>query len=710
VIVNKLHRVENIKMSFQKDPNHPWRAGALSRVKVVYADLGVAARTSSSAQGDADHSMTAVQLKEWLAASSEFGIDSVVAGTGMLAGSVRSVYEVGNIRTEGPVVDDGEVLTKQIAYDYFEKETWLGHSHTGSHMPVKPELNTVAVESLRNAQTIDEFAKVAGLKLARPTTSTTGAGSIPDVLGDEQLRETTAGDMLINQFEELRTDMARVVSQCDYGWRLWSMANVVAHALTLAAASVTPVPTSAMVKLPQSKYLLCAKLPYLKARQVRDNSWWYINDERDARYRALMILAGRGLSKFVHKDQHTVYSRMHAEPEVKATERMVFTTISGVEREQGPEPADFVAILANPDLAMAAYYAYAASVGVGPSATVVLMQAIHGPFLLGQKGILPYYPSPPKLDAMTSLLGQIHHKATHSVSEAMHAHANAALFALQTRVGVGAGITSFSAGSMVDASGHLNSVAAALRSDSAARRMLANINACLRKGSVGLHWLDPFKENETQATNQMVAAYRSNAHLLATYRTQPVEALKQVFTTGVDMHEVVLCTSGGTQGTYQELVALQLTAGLPLLLKCERADRSSLPNEADRVWDCVRRWRAVCRHVEFKESKHVPVARVTPKPETVGPVEFKTPVLDSKLVPRSRPAAPTESSKDTRQSEAASPPQKPSAVKTRPAASAPVKAPVVAKEPKPLVNRPAAFSSSSSSREAVKPTSSNQVA
>lgn len=630
-------------MSFQKDPVHKWRAMTLSGIPVQNVRFDLPKRTKSVLTPDLEQEASSAQLGTWLDSCGTWGLDQHVGESAISQGEVTFTFEVGDARTGTEVsVDDGEVRTTALPYDYIRKDTVLEFSSADTHMQVKPLLNTTAVQALHTAPSIDEFAKAAGLKLARTTTSAGGNSSIPDVMGyNPPARVPRPGDMLINQMEELRGLASEHLQACDYGWRLWSMANVCAHSLTLRMAGQSAAPAAAMSQLPPMQMLLVGKTPYLAEAHIRGHSWWYVADERAATYRALMIMAGRGLAHYVAPGQDTVYSRMRIEPEVEAGTTMVFVTRSGVERERAPTPAHFCKLLSDPALCISAYYAYAASVGVGFPATTVLLQSLHMPHLYGARGVLPYYPEEVKLDAMTYLLGAVDTSVAINVTHATRAHANAAVLSTHILAGLGAALTTFKAGMHVDVITHIDSLATSLSSGPTTRGMLQQLHGHLYKGCANLHWIDPFRVDVGETCDRAVAAWRRHPMIFANYLAVPVLELAPLYTTGVDMRATIIGAQANITGTYLEQTGLLITCGREIICKCERLATRHLPPQNDRVWAVVRRWRLVVRGLWYscKPISNVVLRAITGAHTTLPPPEPYAPQAPTPMV--QQPAPPT---------------------------------------------------------------------
>jgi len=576
----------------------------------------------------------------WVEEQQDYSIDVSTAVGTIHSGQVRVQLELGDARPTGVNVcgpDDGEVRVATLAYDLLGKDTALSHSYAEQHMPVRPALNQPALEALKDGHTMDDYAKVVNAKLARPTAPSQGQGAVPDMLG-----EVTggAGGLMVSQLEELRQVMLTEATQADYGWRLWAMASVVCHAITLGIAGESPGPCSRMRDQSHQQIVLTAKLLYLRSQQLRDHSWWYIGDEVGPHYRAMMIMAGRGLRHYVPEGQETVYSRTDCEPEVQPGQRMIFTILGGSENLPAPTPADYVQVLSSPELALACYYDYARSVGVGELASVVLLQAMHGPHMWGARATLPYYPVSPRLDGMTTLLAKPAYRPMHTIAEASQLVANSPLVGLRIRVATGAGLATFTTNRFVDVSGYIAGVSMALRSDSTARALLATICGCLSRGAAGLQWLNPFRSDPAVATAAAIEEYRRHPYMLATFRAQPVKALADLFTSGVDMRSGVIGIADDTGGAYAKRVGIQMAAGMPASLKCERASQTALPQHNDRAWLLTRAWKLVCVFVCYKEQVGKPR---NPPPKVLETEEIRLPLPQSGF---ERPAAATLTSEE----------------------------------------------------------------
>lgn len=585
-------------MSFETDPQCPWRVKALSDVQLTIIKFDKAEYGEQEDTARTDTGSGPSQVASWFEANAPFSVDDDSAKTGFHSNKLRVAYDVANRASNAGV--DGVVSRKfDLSYDYRTPDTILEVSNDWKTMVVQPELAEHAVASMTYDQSVEGFAKAAGFKLPRVTSK----DATPSVMAVPE-KDTT---MLINRLESLRGTARKHATQDDYGLRLHNLARIVCHAHVVAGAGLDPRATE-MMSQRSSNSVLTAELPLISVAELYGSSWWYVGTDASAPFRAFLTMGARGLQHFASRGCETIYSRAMSEPEVSGGGRIAFVRLSG-EYPSNIIPAyEFTNLLARPEVCLAYYYAYAANIGLGHEATEVLMQTAVGPHLWGERARLPYKPTYPRLDACAYLFAEKRGTDRPTAAEFKSVVNSACVIGTKLLVGLGAVITGFGTSAKTAGADVLSQVVGLLSNADQTRTLMREVCTCMSAGNVGLEWLDPFRLGVGEGFERCVEAFRKSGSLLSQYRRVPISALRGVFSGGVDMQDAVIGsrTVGGDK--YRELLIFQLAAGLPLSMKSEKFSQHSMPSGEYTRMGSMRAWVAVCRWVRY--------GAVLPKPSS----------------------------------------------------------------------------------------------
>ncbi|ALO50152.1 ORF4, partial [Penicillium janczewskii chrysovirus 2] len=582
-------------MAFIASSSRPWLSQGLSQLanSKMSVSRGTRGRTEME-PAEADNSATG--LLAFLEHERPYLLPDHLLCAAIQNEKVTSVGEVSP--TTGPKgLDGAHGIASTIPYDlYGDGEACDVDLRSDSvNFRVAPGIDEASLRSMSDANSVEEFAKAVGIRLPRII-----AGPLAAPPGSSTTTPPT-----YNHFEALRWAVARDAGKADYGLRLHNLARIVCHAYVFRTKSEAARRTSAM-GYPRTMVsnLLTAELPTVSLPDYQAKCWVYIADELDPRYRAFLWMGVRGMHHYVADDQHSMYSSLESGPEA-LTEEVCFVRQSG-DSPAPPTADDFLAVLSNPELALAYYYAYASSVGVNHASTQVLLQTVHMPYLScdGENYVLPYCSRSPKLDGATYLLrptGAI--PPSQVLLNAGRVVYSAPLVCQRFWTGVGALLGGFAGGRGVSTPDVIAQAVGIMSDRVTSREVLRSVWACVSGGYAALEWMDPFASSVNGAYELAIEAYRKHVHLLAQARTTPGRVLAPVFTTGVDMTDAIpgLGAHGSGEARYLESVVYGLIAAEPV--RCWFEPSAAVSQQAAAASQLARSWRAVVTWVRYSAEE-----------------------------------------------------------------------------------------------------------
>ncbi|WAO97411.1 P3 [Setosphaeria turcica chrysovirus 1] len=573
-------------MSFVSDPARPWCSLALSQLRTQVVSVQVPLRGRVE-QGLSTHGDSVAGLAAFIEGEQPYLLQEEAVAHAIEDGCVASVSSLSD--ANGSMgLDGAATLVATVPYDMTLKDTRAALVTEGRFFRVAPSVHQDSLATMMMCNSVEEFAKTVAMKLPRITSSA--------------MPTTGAGAAYYNQFEQLRLAVAKDAGQSDYGVRLHNLARVVCHAAVRRHMSESPRRTVMMGK-GNMRSLVTAEMPTITAAEFRSDCWLYVKDEMDPRYRAFLTMGARGLHHFVSPGQETVYSRLQSEPEV-ISQRITFVRLCGEFTPVVPDAGAYVSVLGSLPLALSYYYAYANSLGLGHQATQVLLQCSLAPHVWGATAALPYRASHPRLDAATYLLraDQVA-PDVQCPGQVGRVIDSSPLLAYRVLAGLGALLTGFTAGRMVDLSEVLSQVAGVIAEQGQARALVAQVLRASCSGYAALEWINPFSMDPRDGFRRVVSAYRTGLQLLGQCRAAPIATLKPLFEDGVDMRDAMLASPFKASGMagYVESVVYQLLAGVPVKCASEADTPGSFgPRPAE--LGMVRSWRAVVTWVRYRRA------------------------------------------------------------------------------------------------------------
>lgn len=600
-------------MSFEADPNAPWRSTCFSKIAVRHVTVPDSPREYEPVRADDDVATGVDGVRDWVASTERWGPARGEARIAMSSGKLVGSYEVGNCNDVSALGSE-VVVDSGLDYEHFSKQTRLVTTTDGYHYRAAPDLNAAAVDSMLNAQSVEEYAKTAGFKLPRITAADNVA--TPDPLGVV----SEDGGMIVNRFEALRGEVGDHASQDDYGFRLHSLARIVLHSVVVKESAKVNKRRKVMEERDHMRSILTASLPLITPAGLRDSSWWYIGSELSPLYRAFLVMGARGLHHYANVD--TVYAGLVSEPEVSMPEstNIIFTRKTGqLQRDDvAPHVDDYLRVLDNPELALSFYNAYAQSIGLVHEASEVLLQTAVGPFIWSEVATMPYRAASPKMDGAAYLLTENTSKAHLNLLGVESLVTRAPVIGRGYLVGAAALIGGFKRNSKTLIGDVLARTMGALSDGVQARTLGAEVWLNLAGCTASLEWVHPF-DNVQNGVTRAINAFRSSGWLLAWYNCVPSVALDGVFDSGVLMSGGVIGESDYRGDHYRELLVFQLAQGRPLQLMSESYAQAVLTPAEYQTMGAMRAWRAVCRPIRFA-SRDMDAPASKPRNERV-PIE-----------------------------------------------------------------------------------------
>ncbi|AWC67510.1 hypothetical protein KM761_s4gp1 [Betachrysovirus aspergilli] len=596
-------------MAFVRDTQYPWRTQALAGFPVRFAEYKFGSRSKEvlPASGvDASPS----GINSFIEHERPYLVPTEVAAGAARSGKLRSVAEV--VDVSGPKGLDGAVaIHADIDYDLFQKDTAAQLTTEGTSFRVSPGVDESKRQAMEISESVEDFAKAVGIRLPRMVST----GTTPV--------QAMGPGVSYNQFEALRWAVARDAGQSDYGLRLHNLARIVAHAHVwrLRNQAVRATPSMGRTKF---QAIMSAELPQIDSQRFLNDCWLYVGDETDPKYKAFLLMGVQGLQYYVDGAQQTVYSRLVSDPEL-VDQNVTFVLRSG--QMTYPTIASYREVLQSPELCLAYYYAYAASLGIGVGATHVLLQTILAPHIYNDAAVLPYRSRHPRLDAATYLLRTGGGTVSQVVGGCARLIYSAPVIATRYLAGVGAVLGGFARGVGISQPDVVAQVVGAVSDANTAREVSACVWSCVTGGYVALEWLDPFRPDPNDGIVNAISCYRQYLHLLGQARRAPAEALRGVFFDGVDMSNAIpgVAFQGSGEDRFKETLVYQLAAGTALKCRAE-PDTPALFGSNPAALQLLRTWRAVVHWVRYNlvaTEEATPARALSPPPRVdtpVGPV------------------------------------------------------------------------------------------
>jgi hypothetical protein len=570
-------------------------------IPVKYVSIGDVRRGYSAGQIETDNGLSNASISKWLDCADSRHVDEDVARVAMVTGELAVIAEIGST---GKVAADAAIsMTYAVPYVYSsDNATNVALTHTGRHFPVRPEMNDTVVKAMYSSQSADDWVKAAGIKLPRVNNNPARPSAVPDV--ESGLREPESAS---TAFEGLRQAAAKCAKSDDYGLRLHSLARIVCHAVVMNTMRKSHGGTKAMGWRNMTS-MLSADTPGITAAELATYSWHYLHTDTTAEYRAFLVMGARGLENYVRDETGTAYSACVTEPELQPENTIVFVRVGGsmANNVVVPAPQAYTAVLNNPDLALAFYYAYAASMGIGYPATAVLIQTAMAPHVWGDRATSPYKNCRPRLDACRYVVMPNEERADVCVTDARQLVYQSAYVAAAVKAGLGCLLTAFSSGKDVDSLSVLEKNIGKMSDSSSSREVLKAVHQCFQGGNAGAEWLSPFSFDVSDGLDECVRSWRQEGILIGAYEVAPVSAITTCVDGGVDMHNAILgrrmTTVSGEK--FAQLVISELASGVELTCMCERPTQASLLRIQSTVTR-LREWRPVLTIVRLAAVKPV---------------------------------------------------------------------------------------------------------
>lgn len=598
-------------MSFEPDSAAPWRSTVFAGVTVKHISIPDSVRTYEPVEAVDDVPAGVDGVRDWLAVTERWAPARGEARIGLTSGKVLGVYEVGDAK-EVNALGSEHVVEGALDYEYYRKQTRLVSTTDGYHYRAAPDLNAAAVNSMLNAQSVEEYAKTAGFKL--PRIMAPDGQATPDPLGSQAADNT----LLVNRFEALRGMVGDHASQDDYGFRLHSLARIVLHSVVVRESARRNKRRHAMTERNNMRSVLTAALPMVRPEGLQNSSWWYVGSELSPLYRAFLVMGARGLHHYTSED--TVYASLLSEPEVGQLDKtpIVFTRKTGhmADVDVAPHVDDYLRVLDNPELAISFYNAYAQSVGLVHEAAEIMIQTAVGPFIWGDVATMPFRAASPKMDGAAYLFTENTSKAHLSLLSVESLVGRAAIVGKGYLAGAAALVGSFKRSAKILTGDVLARALGALSDGVQARTLGMEIWLNLSGCSASLEWIHPF-DDVNAGVARAVSAFRSAGWLLAWYNSPPVVAMAGVFDRGVQMSGAVVGESSYRGDHYKEMLIFQLAQGRPLQLMSESYAQAALTPREYQTMGAMKAWLAVCRPMRFiSRESDAPASR--PKSERVA--------------------------------------------------------------------------------------------
>lgn len=585
-------------MSFQADPAAPWRSSIFAGVKVRHITVPECKLEYEPAPVDDDCPAASLGVQQWLVATDEWTPGRGEARVAYSTGRVLASYVVGNSKQPDGLGSEIPV-DNELPYNYFNKQTRLQATTDGWHYRAAPCLQSAAINSMLHAQSVEEYARTAGFKLPRITAS--DSGSAPDPLGGQ----AEDNSMLVNRFEALRGIIGDHAAQDDYSHRLHSLARVVLHATVVKASAYSNGQRDAMRETKGMQSVLTAALPLVRPESFRGSSWWYVGSELSVLFRAFLVMGARGVNHFATVG--TVYAGLLSEPEVSslASTPIIFVRKTGqlTLNQIAPQPAHYLQVLDNPELALSFYNAYAQSIGLVHEAAEIMLQTAVGPFVWGEDAVMPYRATAPKMDAAAYLFAENAARSHLSLLNVESIVSRACIVGKGVLAGAASLLGGFKRGKRVKVDDVLSRVLGALSDPTQSRALVSDIWRHLAGPVAGLNWVHPF-DHVQDGVDRCVRAFREAGWLLAWYKTCPSSALAGVFDHGVDMGGAILGESDYRGDQYRELFVYQLAKAKPLQMLSESYTQAALAPVEYQLLGRLRAWRAVCRPLRFASKEN----------------------------------------------------------------------------------------------------------
>jgi len=349
--------------------------------------------------------------------------------------------------------------------------------------------------------------------------------------------------------------------------------------------------------------ILTADTPSLSVAQLQEHVYLYVHTDDTPEYRAFLTMGVRGVHNYTGA-MESIYSACKVEVEAKQADSIVFIRVGGTAPARvEPDAGAYLRVLDNPDLCLAYYYAYARSMGLGESATAVLVQAAHAPHIWLGDAITPYKNCRPKLDACRYAVLPDEETAYAGVKSSKRLVETAAVVAEAYKAGLGCLVMGFSPSKDTDEAMVVHEWVERLADPETRRTIARAVSNRLCHGAVGLEWFTPFSYDVRAGYQACVEAWRECGYLLGMYSSCPVSSVAPCFTTGVDMTNAMIgAHMAHRPNKYAQTVVCAMVARTQLPGMCEPMDRT-VAVQLSQVVPGLREWAPVITVVGFSGTK-----------------------------------------------------------------------------------------------------------
>jgi len=388
--------------------------------------------------------------------------------------------------------------------------------------------------------------------------------------------------------------------------------------------------------------LLTTETHTLTTAALQNSCWVYVADDLSEEYRAFLMMGVRGLQHYADEGSRTVYSRCVSEPEASDSSiDITFVHRAGAIVRPAPPVDAYLRVLRSPSRAAACYFAYASSLGIGVSVSQVLIQTVVGPFVWGDKAVLPYRSCSPRLDAAPYLLGDTSTLPTLEPLDVAQIVSCGAIIAERLLTALGATITGFANNAKVAMVDVLGAITGLVSSADQSRALISSILSANHPSSVGLHWVDPFRPEVSEGFDRCVHAYRRHHGLLTQFSKSPVRSLQPLLYGGVEMSAGV---PGGAMAStrYVETVVYQIVATGIVTCESERLTQGTVPNMA--LLGHLTAWRPQYNWVRYSARGSAPSKPVATQSADPGPADAQPEVVSKQSPPHHFSAVAPETS------------------------------------------------------------------
>lgn len=584
-------------MGLAVDTAHPWRSAAFSGIPVVRVRVPRPVRGVVNDNHAVEAGMTDKTCKAWLDDVVLTRLSDIDAVNAITTGRLVAEVEIGSV--ENKSVDDARAYFRTMRYTYTgQKKTQIHLTHAGKHIVVRPRVDGTVVDAMYSAPSVDKWIQAAGIKLPRVVAAPRVTGSVAGMPS----HDPNAIVPTSSEFEGLRKTAAMHAKSDDYGDRLFNLARVVCHSRVAKIVRREHEVTPYMHKSKMYS-ILSANTPNLTAADIRTNVYLYTHTDDTEEYRAFLAMGVHGMHNYAGSFE-SIYSECRVEAEATLKDDVVFIRVGGEQPNVvSPTTGAYLRVLDNPELCVAFYYAYARSMGLGESATAVLIQTAHAPHMWLDQAISPYKNCRPKLDACRYAILPDDDTAYTTLTSTKGLIQTAAITAQAYKAGLGCLVMGFKSGKDVDEKGVVSQWMERLADPELRRTIARAVCNRMNHGNVGLEWFTPFSYDARGGYAECVEAWRESGYLLGLYRTCPVSSVTACFTTGVDMANAMIGKKMVDRpNAYAQVVMCALMAGGQLPGMCEPIT-TGLANRLNGVAPGLRSWVPVVTVTRFTGLK-----------------------------------------------------------------------------------------------------------